>query len=133
MLRHSCLVHLFLSENSVKDKINIRLFLMFKAGPTYFDILRNKDRLGVSTKDLNTSVENEVLIVSHLPRFHGPRSRLDNIGLMVVQAISHYIQSYFSICITSFDRFLKIHFRNYRHTLFDHLFSGGSEPIQAIL
>jgi hypothetical protein len=26
---------------------------------------------------------------------------------MVVHAISHYIQSYFSICITSFDRFSK--------------------------
>ena len=41
----------------------------------------------------------------------GPIFRLDNIGLMVVQAISHYIQSYFSICITSFDRFSKIHFK----------------------
>ena len=40
----------------------------------------------------------------------GPIFRLDNIGLMVVQAISHYIQSYFSICITIFDRFPKIHF-----------------------
>ena len=45
----------------------------------FLGILLTKDRLGVSTKDLNTSVENEVLGVSHifqLPRFHGTGSNL---------------------------------------------------------
>ena len=67
----------------------------------------------MSTKDLNTSVENEVLGVSHifpLPMFHGTGSNLQHRTNGFIGKITIYIKNTLAFALLFLNTFSKVHF-----------------------